>query len=450
MIFIYNILLVAAAVLGLPLILTGIVISEKLRRTIPFRMGFIRLPAATGRPAGLKTKKGPIWIHALSVGEVLSAVPLVKELKNKIENDDIFFSVSTRTGHEVACRRLAGVADAIFFHPYDLAFSVKHVVKKVSPRLVVMVETDIWPNFLYEMNRRQVPVVLINARLSKRSFSGYKRLTFFFSRVFSGFTKICVQSSQDAERFQRLGVPLDRITVTGNLKFDQTDDPTPPDRLRQWRERLKIGSEKKVWLAGSTHDGEEAIVKEVFIRLQRSRIDMTLIAAPRDPRRAPAVARLFQQAGITTALVSELSSSGQGAAADVIIVDTIGDLRSLYALADMAFVGGSLVNSGGHNPLEPAAFSMPVLFGRDMSDFAAIAQMLLESGGALQVRDAAELLGAVTMLMENCLKSEEMGRNAYRVFCENKGAVRRNLEIILNELSEGQGSVRHDGRQEPV
>jgi 3-deoxy-D-manno-octulosonic-acid transferase len=177
---------------------------------------------------------------------------------------------------------------------------------------------------------------------------------------------------------------------------------------------------------------------------------MTLIAAPRDPRRAPAVAQMFQQAGMATVLVSQLPSTGQGGAADVIIVDTIGDLRSLYALADMAFVGGSLVNGGGHNPLEPAAFSMPVLFGKDMSDFAAIAQLLLESGGALQVRDAAELLAAVAMLMENSLKSEEMGRNAYRVFCENKGAVRRNLEIILNELSERQSSVRHDGRQEPV
>lgn len=446
MIFFYNILLIIVAVLGLPLILPALLASEKLRRTFPHRLGFKRLPAAIGRPEVRRNIKGPVWIHALSVGEVLSAVPLVKALKNKIENYSIFFSVSTRTGYEVASRHLTGIADAIFFYPYDLVFSVKHVVKKISPALVIIVETDIWPNFLHEMFLRKVPVLLINARLSKRSFNGYKRFAFFFRWVFSGFLKICVQSSLDAERFRRLGIPSDRIIVTGNVKFDQKDDPISDDQIQHWRRRLKIASGKKVWLAGSTHDGEEAVVKDVFIRRQRNFFDMTLMVAPRDPRRAAAVARLFQQAGISTALVSQLSSNKEAQPADVIIVDTIGDLRALYALADMAFIGGSLVDCGGHNPLEPAAFSRPVLFGPYMSDFIAIAQMLLESGGALQVCDAAELSAAVNLLIGNSLKADEMGLNAYRVFCENKGAVARNLEIIVDELSDNQNSVRHDGR----
>ena len=449
-IFFYNILLFIATVLGLPLILPAVLASEKLRRTFPHRLGFKRLPVAIGRLEVRKNIKGTVWIHALSVGEVLSAVPLVKELKNKIENYDIFFSVSTRTGHGVASRRLTGIVDAIFFYPYDLVFSVRHVVKKINPSLVVIVETDIWPNFLHEMTLRKVPVLLINARLSKKSFSGYKRFAFFFRWMFSGFSKICVQSYLDAERFRRLGISSDRIIVTGNVKFDQNDAPISDDQIQRWRRRLKIASGKKVWLAGSTHDGEEAVVKEVFIRLQRNLFDMTLMVAPRDPLRALAVVRLFQQAGISTALVSQLSSNKEARPSDVIIVDTIGDLRALYALADMAFIGGSLVDCGGHNPLEPAAFSKPVLFGPDMSDFIAIAQLLLESGGALQVRDAEELSAAVNMLMENSLKADEMGRNAYRVFCENKGAVARNLEIIANELSDKQSSVRHDGRQQQV
>jgi 3-deoxy-D-manno-octulosonic-acid transferase len=386
----------------------------------------------------------------LSVGEVLSAVPLVKALKNTKKNQSIFFSVSTRTGYEVASRRLTGIVDAIFFYPYDLPFSVRHVVKKIKPALVVIVETDIWPNFLHEMFLRKVPVLLINARLSKKSFGAYKRFDFFFRWMFSGFLKICVQSSLDAERFRLLGIPSDRILVTGNVKFDQDDTPISDDQIQSWRQRLKIAAGKKVWLAGSTHEGEEAVVKDVYIGRQRNFFDMILMVAPRDPRRAAAVARLFGLAGLSTALVSQLSSNNDAQPADVIIVDTIGDLRALYALADMAFIGGSLVNCGGHNPLEPAAFSKPVLFGPDMSDFSAIAQLLLESGGALQVSDAEELSAAVTLLIGNSPKADEVGRNAYRIFCENKGAVARNLEIIIDELSDNQNSVRYGGRQEPL
>lgn len=432
----YNILSFIAAVIGLPLILPALMASDKLRRTFPHRLGLRRLPPAAGRRGAHKNMKGPVWIHALSVGEVLSAIPLAKALKDKMGNDGIFLSVSTRTGFRLANREMTGMVDTIFFYPYDLFFAVRRVVDKVNPALVIIVETDIWPNFLHETARRNVPVVLVNARLSKKSFRGYKRLTFFFRRMFSGFSKICVQSDLDGERFRRLGISSDRIAVTGNVKFDQNEEPVPIERLQQWRQRLKIAPGGKVWLAGSTHAGEEAIIRDAFIRLQDEPYRVLLILAPRDPQRAPAVIRLFQQAGITTALVSQLSLNSKERPADVIVVDTIGDLRALYALADVAFIGGSLVTCGGHNPLEPAAFSKPVLFGGDMSDFAAIARMLLESGGARQVRNAAGLYAAVSMLMGNRLKTEEMGRNAYRVFCENKGAVARSLEIIVNELSD--------------
>ena len=450
MIFFYNILLFSVTVLGLPLILSALLASKKLRRTFPFRLGFKGLPAAIECPEVRKNIKGPVWVHALSVGEVLSAVPLVVELKNKMENYSVIFSVSTLTGCEVASQRLSGIVDAIFFYPYDLPFSVRHVVKRINPALVVIVETDVWPNFLHELNLRKVPVLLINARLSKKSFIGYKRFAFIFRWMFSGFLTICVQSYLDAERFRRLGIPSERINVTGNVKFDQNNVSISDDQIASWRRRLKIATEKKVWLAGSTHEGEEAVVKDVFIRLRRNLFSMTLMVAPRDPRRSAAIARLFQQSGIATALVSQLSSNMEAQPADVIIVDTIGDLRALYALADMAFIGGSLVDCGGHNPLEPAAFSKTVLFGPDMSDFSAIAQLLLESGGALQVSDAAELFAAVNMLMENSPKADEMGRNAYRIFCENKGAVARNLEIIVNELSDKQSADCHDGGQQQI
>lgn len=431
----YNILLVAAAVLGLPLIAAAVLASAKLRRTLPYRMGLKPLPAAIGRADAAPPAHRPIWIHALSVGEVLSAVPLVKALKVGAPNRSVLFSVSTRTGFDVADRELAATVEAVFFAPYDFSFLIRRMVQRIDPALVVIVETDIWPNFLYETSRRRVPVLLVNARLSQRSLRGYKRVAFWSKWLFSGFAKICVQSHLDAERFGLLGIPADRIALTGNVKFDQPADPVSGDPAQPWRRRLNLPPGGKIWLAGSTHPGEEAVIREVFIRLRQRHPDAVLITAPRDPRRAPGVADQFNACGFATALVSGLAPDGGQPPADVIVVDTIGDLRTLYALADVTFIGGSLVDRGGHNPLEPAAFAKPVLFGTDMSDFAAVAQLLLEAGGGLQVRDAAQLLAAVAMLLADPRKAAAMGQAAGRIFNAHKGAVAKNTEIILNELS---------------
>ncbi len=429
-IILYNFLLMTLVLIGSPLLLLVVLISAKRRKTLFARLGLNHLSSAEIFSKTRKTKKEVVWIHALSVGEVLAAIPLVKKMKNRMEGRRICFSISTLTGFDVATENLTGVADAIFFFPYDLLFLVKAAASRVNPSLVVIVETDLWPNFLSEMSLRKVPVVLINARLSKKSFNRHRLVPFFIRWIFSGLTRICVPSALDAEKFQKLGIASDRLVVTGNIKFDQTFDPVSAEQIETWRHKLKIAPEKNIFLAGSTHNGEETIIRDAFVHLRRRHEQLVLIIAPRDPKRADSVARLFQQVGISTAFVS----IPPGHAVDVLIVDTIGDLRTLYGLADLAFIGGSLVDCGGHNPLEAAAVAKPVLFGPEMSDFTVISRLLLGSGGAIEVHNGVELSETIDLLLQNRVKAVEMGLKAYEVFRANKGAVDRNMEVILNEL----------------
>jgi 3-deoxy-D-manno-octulosonic-acid transferase len=303
----------------------------------------------------------------------------------------------------------------------------------------VIVETDIWPNFLAETARRGVPVFLANARLSKRSLSGYRRAAFFIRPVFQCFAKICCQSALDADRFQRLGLPLELIPVTGSIKFDQTRESFPKSRLEEIRKTAGIPAGRKVMVAGSTHEGEEAVLAEALTLLKREFPDLCLIAAPRDPLRARAVRQVFQQAGFSGVLMSEPERCSDP---DVIIIDRIGVLNGLYAFADAAFVGGSLIRLGGHNPLEPAAWGRPILFGPYMSDFVEISHLLLESGGAEEVTDASSLYGAVKAILMGREKAEHMGSQALRVFQANKGAVERTVGIIQDYLR--QDYLRQD------
>ncbi|MBW2492770.1 MAG: 3-deoxy-D-manno-octulosonic acid transferase [Deltaproteobacteria bacterium] len=434
MIFLYNILFFIVITMGFPLIIPMVLISGKRRKTVLQRLGMAGLPRefVSGKP-GRPVKKH-IWIHALSVGEVLSSVPLVKGLKECSNTRDIVFSASTQTGFDMAKQHLTNEVHSVFYFPYDLAFSVKRIVRRIDPAVVVMVETDIWPNFLFEMKMRKVPVFLVNARLSKKSFIGYKRFGLFTKQVFLKFFHICTQSSEDAGRFQELGVPLDRITVTGNVKFDgihQIQGSRETDILRQ---SMHIQNARKVFLAGSTHPGEEVMLLDAFSRVKHHENDLLLIVAPRNPERAGSVFRIFDSAGYSVAFMKELKKISSGKKLDVIIIDIMGILKKLYAIADIAFVGGSLVNCGGHNPLEPAAFSKPIIFGHDMSDFADISKMLLEAGGAVRVKNAKDLYNALVSLLENEERALEMGNNALGVLTTNRGAIEKTIRVIKDHL----------------
>lgn len=434
MIFLYNILYVMVIVLGFPLIVPLVLVSEKRRETLLPRLGMIPLPGKITHGKSILDSQKRVWVHALSVGEVLSAIPLVNRLKEHSPAIDIVLSASTRTGYDIAGRRFKNSLNGIFYFPYDLAFSVKHITKKIDPDVVVIVETDIWPNFLFEMKRRNIPVILVNARLSKKSFVGYHRLRFFTQRLFLYFVHICTQSIQDAGHFQKLGVPMDRVTITGNIKFDDESRIPGSEEIEALKKSMHIPQTRKILLAGSTHPGEESKLLNAFLRIKKKGMDLCLVVAPRNPKRAESVYGVFHSAGLSVALMKELKEKSKDKSHDVIVVDRLGVLKRLYAVADIAFVGGSLVNCGGHNPLEPAACSKPLLFGHDMSDFSDISKMLLEAGGAIRITDASSLYSATTSLLKDPEKAREMGRNAFQVFKANKGAVGKTMAVIEGYL----------------
>ncbi len=431
MITLYNIILTIGITVGIPLIIPIILLSEKRRKTFLRRLGVKRLPENI-----LFKMDKPIWIHALSVGEVFSSVPLVMKLKERFSDKRIVFSASTKTGFEIANKLFKKNVDSIFFFPFDLLFSVKYITGKIDPAIVIIVESDIWPNFLFEMKKRHVPVILINARLSNRSFKGYKRFSFIFNKLFLSFAKICTQSIEDARRFMLLGIPSNMISTTGNIKFDQPYDPVSEKEIELLKQSMHIYQPvKKILMAGSTHEGEESILIDAFSRIRKDFADTVLVVVPRNPERARSVLKLCKSAGFSSILMKDFKNIDKDEKFDVIIVDVIGILKRLYAIADVAFVGGSLVALSGHNPLEPAAFSKPIIFGQYMSDFAHISQMLVDSGGAVQVENANSLYETIADILGDSDKARNMGEKAFRVFNANKGAVEKTLKVIEYQLN---------------
>jgi 3-deoxy-D-manno-octulosonic-acid transferase len=426
----YNTLMLTGLTLGLPLIVPIVLTTEKRRKTFLQRLGLSGLPESIRDLRLSSSNNRPIWVHAVSVGEVISAVPLVKGLPGSLGDNKVVFSASTKTGFEVATKLLEGHVEEIFFYPYDLVFSVRHIIGKVDPAAFILVETDIWPNFLFELKKRKVPVALVNARISKRSFNAYNRISFFMKPLLLTFSKICSQSAEDAQRFENLGIPTSRIIQTGNLKFDQEYDSLPKADLDKLRQSMHIKPRQNIFLAGSTHQGEEEILLDSFSRLRKKFSDLQLIVAPRYPDRAESVCGIFRSAGFSAQPLQDLDRVEPDTRFDVIVIDTIGILRRLYALADIAFVGGSLVCSGGQNPLEPAAYSKPIIFGPDMSDFKEVSHLLLKSGGAVRVYDAESLYRTAAMLLEERNRSQTIGKKAFEVFYANKGAVEKTIREI--------------------
>ena len=428
MIRVYNIAAAAALLLAFPLLLPYIVLSAKRRRVILQRLGLVRpsIRFRTGPPAGK-----PIWVHALSVGEVFAGVPLVRALATRYARRPIVFSTTTIGGYEMARQKLGDTVAAVFFFPYDLPLAVKRMAAWITPGVVIIVETDIWPNFLSEMQRRAVPVILANAKLSNRSFNGYRRVASFSKSLFAMLAKICCQTVEDAARYRHLGVTEDRIEITGNIKFDQGEDPLVTEEIACLRAVIDSESLSPVWVVGSTHEGEEEIIRQAFTMVKKEHPDLLLIVAPRDPLRAGAVCRLFDTAGFGTVAMSAISGSNPMRRIDVVVIDVLGILKTLYALADVALVGGSLLQIrgiGGHNPLEPAAFGKPVQFGPNMKNFKEIERLLLEAEGAVQVTDARSIGNSLRELLMNRESASRMGRNAHAVFKANKGAVKNTLK----------------------
>jgi len=421
-IVLYNICLLAGILLALPVIVVKVLTGKKKGRTFFQRLGvqrFTHLPVTR-----------PVWVHALSVGEVLASAPLVKKIRKTHSHMPVVLSVSTLTGYKIAKKMLEADVDQILYFPYDLVWSVRRIIRSINPAIFILVESDIWPNFMYEMNRRHIPFVLVNGRISPRSFSGYGYLSFFMRHVFSNVSSICSQTDMDAKRFVAIGAPPEKIHVTGNMKFDQAPVFASSKEISEMRASMGITPVAKVLVAGSTHEGEEAAVLRCFRVLKRNFPDLVLVLVPRDPGRAKRIQAILSQTGCIAPLRTQLAKMDVRSMPEVVIVDTMGELRRLYAIADVVFVGKSLVDLGGQNPLEPAALRKPILFGPYMFNFKSISGQLVQQGGALQVVNEADLLHQLDALLADAGKSKAMGMEAYRVFQMNRGAVDKTLRVI--------------------
>lgn len=397
------------------------------------RFGF--LPAAFRQD-----EVGAIWVHAVSVGETLAVVGLVRELQQRYPARKIFLSHVTPAGREAGEARLPAVAGR-FYLPLDWGWAVRRVLRLLRPALLVIVETELWPNLLRAARESGARVALVNARLSDRSLGRYRLVRPFVRRVLENVDRVCAQSATDAERFHSLGAGAARVVVTGNMKFDATP-PRAGELPRSLGKALELAHRSPVIVAASTMPGEEALLLPAWAEIRRRHPQAVLILAPRHPARFETVAQLLGQerwayVRRTTLAAEEQKVASQIASAEILLLDTIGELAGIFELGDLVFVGGSLVPAGGHNLLEPAFWAKPIVFGPHMWNFRDIAQLFLQAGAAVQVRDARELSRAALELLTDAVRRRQLGQAAKQVLEHHAGATDRVLEHTKEWLGTG-------------
>jgi 3-deoxy-D-manno-octulosonic-acid transferase len=376
-----------------------------------------------------------IWIHAVSVGEVLTARAIIAELRERYPRLRVFLSTTTMTGQQVARERLQHV-DGVFYFPFDLAWIVRRTLEIVRPRLFIMMETEIWPNLLRACRRRGVKSCLMNGRISSRSYPRYRLIRPFFGKVLANVDRFCVQDEESARRLVALGGDPKRITVTGSLKFDSLEEPGLGTHARA-RDRVlrffRVSDRRAVLIAASTMRGEEEPVLRAFRRIRRHTPGALLIIAPRHPERFGEVEQLASATGLQVMRRSELPVDAEPRC-DIVVLDTIGELARLYQVATVVFVGGSLVDTGGHNILEPAVFGKPIVFGPHMQNFAEIAHTFLANGAACQVRSEGELEDALISLLGDPVRRARLGAAARALVEANRGAKEKSLAVLADLL----------------
>jgi 3-deoxy-D-manno-octulosonic-acid transferase len=381
-----------------------------------------------------------IWVHAVSVGEVLSARPLISELRASYPKLRLFLSTTTLTGQQLARRSVPDV-DAVFYFPFDWTITARRTLNVVRPRLFVMTETEIWPNLLRECKRRSVRTLMVNGRISYRSFPRYRLVRPFMKRVLADIDRFCVQGEETSRRLIELGADPARIVVTGSLKFDSLESSPTPGRGRERVLRFfRVPLARPVIIAGSTLKGEEEPVIRAFNRVRASGVNALLVIAARHPERFDEVERLCRHEGLTVVRRTELPIDAEPRA-DAVVLDTIGELAQLYQIATVVFVGGSLVPAGGHNILEPALYGKPVVFGPHMQNFGEIAETFLTNGAAIQVRTAGEFEETMLSLIGDPVRRARVGAAARALVESNRGARDRTLAVIRDLLPPDRESV---------
>ncbi len=434
----YSVLIVLFFVVMSPYLLYQAIRYRKYVTSLPQRLGI--LPVSFNLDGDES-----IWIHAVSVGEVLTARALLQELRERYPRLRIFLSTTTITGHQVARNNLQYV-DEVFYFPFDFGFIVKRTLRLVRPRLFIMMETELWPNLLRACRAAGVRTLLVNGRISARSYPRYRLARPLFKHVLAHVDRFCMQGEESARRIIDMGADPARVTVTGSLKFDSLEIPGAVATTDRGRNRVlryfRLAPDRPVVIAASTLKGEEEPVLEAFQRVRSTRPGALLIIAPRKPERFDEVERLARRSGWHVARRSELRVDAEPRE-DVVVLDTIGELAQLFQVATVVFVGGSLVDSGGHNILEPAVFGKPIIFGPYMQNFAEIARTFLDNGAAVEVRNPRDLETVLVDLLNDPVRRASLGAAARALVEANRGARLKSLDAIAQLLRpEGLGNVR--------
>ena len=386
------------------------------------------------------TNRQVLWLHAVSVGEVNLCTQLIRGLEPRMPNLKMVVSTTTTTGMGILKQKLPTHVAKIYY-PLDLRKYVSRALSAVYPEAIVLVEAEIWPNFIWRAADMGIPIFLVNARLSDRSYRGYKRFGFLFRPLFASFAGVGAQNEADAKRLIELGCRPEVVQVVGSLKFDAAQLETQVhlnvgNMLRQ----IGVPKDARVLLGASTHDGEEAILGEIFLRLRKQFPDLFLVVVPRHFERSREAARDLKDRGVKFIYRSDVSSNTQlkPGEVDCLVVNSTGELKFFYEHATVVFVGKSLTAHGGQNPIEPAAAGKPVIFGPNMGNFADVVREFLSKDGAVQVPDAAELEKKLAELLGNEERRAELNRNATKVVREKLGAIDRTIDMVVKRLDNGE------------
>ena len=418
----YSIFYTLAVILYLPFFLYRVVVQDKSLANLLKRFSPPAAPSAAP-PSG-----STLWIHAVSVGEVKAVEPLVRVLA--ADSRKILISTITDTGQRLAKSLFAGKAQ-VFYFPLDWQWLCRLYLSRIRPSAVLLMETEIWPGFISAAARLEIPILLINGRISDRSFRRYQRIRFFLGPVLKLMSHFCMQAKQDKERILRLGARADRVNQMGNLKYDYQliEIQENAEMVERLEKVLKPAADDLLWICGSTREGEEKILLDVFESLHQQFPSLRMLLAPRHPHRAEGISRLLKNRQFSSLRRSQLDSQPV-TSPQVLILDSIGELAYLYQLADVVFVGGSLVPTGGHNIIEVAHFAKPILFGPHMENFKEISSTFLKSYAALQVQSGEELTSKIHDLLRDASTRRWLGRNARKVIRDNQGAIERTAQIM--------------------
>lgn len=429
--FTYNLILTFILTISIPYLLIRALIRKDFRVELLERTGCF----------SYSSSKATIWLHAASVGEVYCSIPILKKIKEEFPTNEIVITTMTRYGNEIAKKSFPD-AKKIFFFPFDYPLFLKSVIKKIKPVLLLIAETELWPNLLMYCQRLKIPIIIFNGRISKRSFPRYNFFKFFFKKFLNKNIVFLMQTEEDKDRILMIGAHPERTKVIGNLKFDITPSASCEKRKMEFLKLLRISERDLIFVAGSTHSGEEWVLLEVYKKLKSLFPNLIFILAPRHLTRIGEIEEILKKHSLSWIRRTSLSINGnlmEENLHDVILIDTIGELMNLYSLATVVFIGGSLVPVGGHNPIEPLLFKKCVIFGPHMFNFKEISRLLVKEGGAIEVKDDTELYSQLNNLLSEETKRNQIGERGYKIIENNRGAKERifeEIKIILSNLSQ--------------